>query len=175
MLMAADLLHYYNHYLIAVVVFKISLVSFVVGSFGIAYMLPDRARIFGLIGTGLVALGAITISAMSTATLFQDLLKETGYTSSQLKDLEADLENTNALRVIYLPSGFAFPLGLVSLAIGIFRTKFTPNYTAIILIAGALFHTIARFFDNITLLLASETILLVASSLVGWFMWRNKK
>jgi hypothetical protein len=174
MLMLADGLHYFNHYLIAVVVFKLALVSFVVGSFGLAYMLPDRARAFGLIGTGLVALGAVTISAMSTATLFQDLLKENGYTVSQIKDLQVDLEKTNALRVIYLPSGFAFPIGLISLAIGIFRTSYTPSYIAIILIVGAVLHTVARFVDHISLLLISEAILLVASSLTGWFMWRYK-
>lgn len=174
MLMLADSLHYFNHYLIAVVAFKLALVSFVVGSFGIAYMLPDNARAFGLVGMGLVALGAITVSAMSTATLFQDLLKDHGYTAAQIKDLQNDLAHTNALRVVYLPSGFAFPLGLISLAIGIFRTKYTPQYIGIILIVGAVFHTVARFMDEISLLLISESILLVASLLVGWFMWRYR-
>lgn len=172
MLMLADTLHYFNHYLIAVVVFKLALVSFVVGSFGLAYMFPDRERAFGLIGTGLVALGAITISAMSTATLFQDLLKANGYTMEQMKDLQADLENTNALRVIYLPSGFAFPLGLLSLAIGILKTRYTPNYTGILLIVGAVLHTVARFVDEISFLLISEAVLLVASTLAGWYMWK---
>jgi len=174
MLMLADTLHFFNHYLIAVVVFKLALVSFVVGSFGLAYMFPDRARAYGLIGTGLVALGAITISAISTATLFQDLLKDGGYTAAQLKELQADLESANAIRVIYLPSGFAFPLGLVSLSIGILRTKFTPNYIAVILIVGAVLHTVARFFDEISFLLISEGVLLTASSLAGWHMWRYK-
>jgi hypothetical protein len=174
MLILADLLHYFNHYLIAVVVFKLSLVSFTVGSFGLAYMIPDHSRYFGLTGAGLVALGAITISAMSTVTLLQDLLKEHGYTVQQMKVLENDLERTNAIRVVYLPSGFAFPLGLLSLSIGIFRTQFTPNYTGVILIAGAVFHTVARFIDEISLLLISEGVLLVASTLVGWHMWRYK-
>lgn len=174
MLMLADTLHYFDHFLIAVVVFKLALVAFVVGSFGLAYMLPDHARYFGLIGTGLVALGAVTISAMSTATLFQDLLEQGGYTASQIKSLETDLERTNALRVIFLPSGFAFPLGLVSLAIGILRTSYTPNFIALILIVGAAFHTIARFVDNIALLLISEAALLIASSLTGWIMWKHK-
>ncbi|MEI9921094.1 MAG: hypothetical protein WDO14_20205 [Bacteroidota bacterium] len=174
MLMLADTLHYYNHYLLAVVAFKLALVSFVVGSFGVAYMLPDNARAFGLVGTGLVALGAVTVSAMSTATLFQDLLKDHGYTVAQIKDLQNDLQRTNALRVVFLPSGFAFPLGLVSLAIGISRTKYSPLYAAIILIVGAVFHTAARIVDDITMLLISEAILLVASCLVGWNMWRYK-
>lgn len=174
MLMLADTLHFFNHYLIAVVVFKLALVSFVVGSFGLAYLLPDHARAFGLIGTGLVALGAVTISAMSTATLFEDLLKDGGYTAAQLKQLQTDLERTNAIRVIYLPSGFAFPLGLVSLSIGILKTKFTPDYIAVILIAGAVLHTVARFVDEISFLLISEGVLLTASSLTGWHMWRYK-
>jgi hypothetical protein len=174
MLILADSLHYFNHYLLAVVAFKLALVSFVVGSFGVAYMLPDKARAFGLVGTGLVALGAVTVSAMSTATLFEDLLRDNGYTAEQLKSLQHDLERTNAIRAIYLPSGFAFPLGLVSLAIGIFRTQYTPNYIALILIVGAVFHTVARFVDDISLLLLSEAVLLVASLLVGWFMWRYK-
>jgi hypothetical protein len=174
MLMLADTLHYFNHYLVAVVAFKLALVSFVVGSFGVTYMLPERARLFGLIGTGLVALGTITISAMSTATLFQDLLKESGYTASQLKDLEENLKSTDALRAVYLPSGFAFPLGLVLLSAGILRTYYTPHYAAYILIIGAVLHTIARFVNDLTMLLISEAVLLVASCLVGWFMWRYK-
>ena len=174
MLMLADSLHHFNHYLIAVVAFKLALVSFIVGSFGVAYMLPDNARAFGLVGAGLVALGAVTISAMSTATLFEDLLKDTGYTSAQIKSLQHDLYRTNALRVVYLPSGFAFPLGLVSLAIAIFKTKYTPTFTTVILIVGAVFHTVARILDDITMLLVSEAILLVASLVVGWFMWRYK-
>jgi hypothetical protein len=174
MLMLADSLHYFNHYLLAVVVFKLALVSFVVGSFGVAYMLPDNARAFGLVGSGLVALGAVTISAMSTATLFEDLLKDNGYSAAQIQGLQKDLHRTNALRVIYLPSGFGFPLGLVSLAIGIFRTKYTPQIASIILIVGAVFHTVARFINEISWLLISEAILLVASLIVGWFMWRYK-
>lgn len=173
MLMIADSLHYFNHHLIAVVAFKLALVSFTVGSFGVAYMLPDNARVFGLVGTGLVALGAVTVSAMSTATLFEDLLKEGGYSAAQIKSLKDDLKNANALKAVYLPSGFAFPLGLVSLSIGILRTGYTPNYTGVILIVGAVFHTIARITENITLLLISEVTLLCASSLVGWFMWRH--
>src|SRR3954463_1884582 len=79
LLIAADAFHYYQHYLIAAVVFKVALAAFTVGSFGLAYLLPDNAKYFGLVGAGLVALGAITISAMSTVTLFQDLLQHEGY------------------------------------------------------------------------------------------------
>src|SRR6188768_3585234 len=61
LLMLADSLHYYHHYLIANVIFKMALVAFVLGSFGLAYLFPDKEKYFGLIGTGMVTLGAITI------------------------------------------------------------------------------------------------------------------
>lgn len=171
MLMLADSLHYFQHYLLAVVIFKTALVLFVVGSFGQAYMLPDNSRNFGLVGTGLVTLGAITISAMSTATLFRDLLMDEGY---QLNEINKMLESPDAMRVIYLPSGFGFPIGLVILGIGLYRTPYTPRYISIILCAGAIFHTVARFVNTLTLLLLSEGVLMIASSLAGWFVWRYK-
>jgi hypothetical protein len=174
LLMLADGLHYYHHYLIANVIFKTALVAFIVGSFGITYLFPESEKYFGLAGTGLVALGAIMIAGMSTEILYQDLLIYKGYKISDLKEFEQLLESTDAMRVIYLPTGFAFPLGLVILGIGIFKTPYTPRYISIILCAGALFHTVARIVNHVTLLLLSEGILLVASSLTGWFMWRYK-
>ncbi|MEO7988476.1 MAG: hypothetical protein ABI663_02985 [Chryseolinea sp.] len=174
LLMLADSFHYYHHYLIANVIFKMALVAFIVGSFGLAYLFPDKTKYFGLIGTGMVALGAITISAMSTETLFLDLINDKGYSAAQVNTVKNVLKSTEAMRVIYLPSGFAFPLGLVALSIGIFRTPYTPRYIALILCAGAIFHTIARFVNDISLLLLSEIVLLTASSLAGWFMWRYK-
>jgi len=111
---------------------------------------------------------------MSTEILYQDLLIDKGYKISDLKEFEQILRSTDAMRVIYLPTGFAFPLGLVILGIGIFRTPYTPRYISIILCAGALFHTVARMVNHVTLLLLSEGILLVASSLTGSFIWRYK-
>jgi hypothetical protein len=174
LLMLADVFHYTHHYLLANVVFKTALVVFVVASFGLTYLFPPNAKYFGLVGTGLVSLGAVMISAISTETLYQDLLAEKGYSLYQIREFESVLQSAEAVRVIYLPTGFAFPLGLVVLGIGIYRTKFTPNYIAIILCGGAVLHTISRFFDNLSFLLISEAVLLIASSLAGWFMWRYK-
>ena len=172
--MLADGLHYYHHYLIANVIFKMALVAFIVGSFGLTYLFPPSEKYFGLAGTGLVALGSIMVAGMSTEILYQDLLIDKGYKISDLKEFEQILRSTDAMRVIYLPTGFAFPLGLVILGIGIFRTPYTPRYISIILCAGALFHTVARMVNHVTLLLLSEGILLVASSLTGSFIWRYK-
>jgi len=172
--MLADGLHYYHHYLIANVIFKMALVAFIVGSFGLTYLFPKSEKYFGLAGTGLVTLGSIMIAGMSTEILYQDILLDKGYKISDLKEFEQLLQSTDAMRVIYLPTGFAFPLGLVVLGIGIFRSPYTPRYISIILCAGALFHTAARIVNHVTLLLLSEGILLVASSLTGWFMWRYK-
>jgi len=174
LLMFADGLHYYHHYLVANVLFKTALVAFVVGSFGLTYLFPPSAKYFGLMGTGLITLGAIMISAMSTETLFEDLLADKGYKLSDIREFETVLKSQEVMRVIYLPTGFAFPLGLVSLGIGIFRTPFTPRYISIILCIGAVLHTAARFSNNLLFLLISEAILLTASSLTGWFMWRYK-
>jgi hypothetical protein len=174
LLMLADSLHYFHHYLIANVIFKMALVAFVVGSFGLAYLFQDAAKYFGLMGTGMVALGAITISAMSTETLLLDIVNSKNYNPDQLRHLNNILKSTEAIRVIYLPSGFAFPLGLVVLGIGIFKTPYTPRYISVILCVGALFHTVARFINDLSLLLLSEIVLLIASSLTGWFMWRYK-
>ena len=174
LLMLADGLHYYHHYLIANVIFKTALVAFIVGSFGITYLFPETEKYFGLAGTGLVTLGSIMISGMSTEVLYQDLLADKGYKMGDIKEFEQLLQSTDAMRVIYLPTGFAFPLGLVVLGIGIFRTPFTPRYISVILCVGALFHTVARIANNVILLLLSEVVLLIASSLTGWFMWRYK-
>jgi hypothetical protein len=174
LLMAADTLHYYHHYLIANVIFKAALTVFIVGSFGLAYLFKKPSRYFGLIGTGMVALGAVTISAMSTETLLLDLVNHNHFNADQVKAFKNILRSTEAVRVIYLPSGFAFPLGLIVLAIGVFRSPYAPRYVSLILCTGAVFHTIARFTSNLSLLLLSELVLLIASALTGWFMWRYK-
>jgi hypothetical protein len=114
------------------------------------------------------------IAGMSTEILYQDLLADKGYKITDIKEFEHLLQSTEAMRVIFLPTGFGFPLGLVVLGMGIFRTPYTPRYISIILCLGALFHTVARFINHVSLLLLSEAVLLIASSLTGWFMWRYK-
>ncbi len=174
LLMLADGAHYYDHYLIANVIFKMALVAFITGSFGLAFLLHDQENYYASIGAGLVALGAISISAMSTETLILDLIKNNGYSEDQINTVKEIVNSTDAMSVIYLPSGFAFPIGLVILGIGIYKTPYTPQYIALILCGGAIFHTVARFVNDISLLLLSEVVLLVASSLTGWFMWQYK-
>src|SRR6478752_6967548 len=164
LLMIADGIHYYHHYLIANVIFKMALVAFVLGSFGLAYLFPDSEKYFGLIGTGMVTLGAITISAMSTETLLLDLINEKGFSAEHVNELKTILKSAEAMRVIYLPSGFAFPLGLVVLGVGLFRTPYVPRYISVVLCAGAIFHTSARIINNLSLLLLSESVLLMGSS-----------
>lgn len=155
--MLADMLHYYHHYLIANVIFKMALVAFILGSVGLAYLFPDNTKYFGLIGTGMVALGAVTISAMSTETVLLDLAHEKIQSAEQLNMFKKVLESAEAMRVIYLPSGFAFPLGLLVLGIGIYKTLYTPRYISVILCAGAVFHTVARFVNDLSLLLISRS------------------
>jgi hypothetical protein len=174
LLMTADLLHFFHHYLIANVIFKMALVAFILGSFGLAYMFPEKAKYFGLAGAGMVALGCVTISAMSTETLVLDLVNNQHFGESEIKKLKQIFESADAIRVVYLPSGFAFPLGLVVLGIGLLKSPYTPRYISVILFAGAICHTIGRFVDNLSFLLFSEVVLFVASALTGWFMWRYK-
>lgn len=172
LLMVADSLHYFGYYVIAVITFKLALVAFILGAFGTAYLLPERSKYFGLVGSGLITLGAITLSAISTADLFNLLFERSGYTQQQIENMQQTLISANGIKAVYLPVGFAFPLGLFVLAIGIFRGGYTPKYISYIMCAGALIFTIARFTESLPFLLISEAALCIASSSTGFHMTR---
>jgi hypothetical protein len=174
LLTAADLLHYYHHFIFSTLAFKMSLVTYVLGSFGLAYLFEKRALYYGLAGSGLVTLGAITFSAISTVDLFQDMLSHGHFKDEDMLHLQNAMETSKILKTVYLPSMYAFPLGLLVLSIGIYRAQFTRHYVALLLCGGALLHTVARIFTNFQFLLLSEAILTVASFLTGIYILRYK-
>ncbi|MDB5256136.1 MAG: hypothetical protein JWM14_831 [Chitinophagaceae bacterium] len=174
LLTAADLLHYYHHFIFSTLAFKMSLVTYVVGSFGLAYLFEKRALYYGLAGAGLVTLGAITFSAISTVDLFQDMLAHGHFKDEDMLHLKNVVETSKIFKTIYLPSMYAFPLGLLVLSIGIYRAQFTRHYLAILLCAGSLLHTVARILTSFEFLFLSEAILTMASFLTGVYILRYK-
>ncbi len=174
LLTAADLLHYYHHFIFSTLAFKMSLVTYVVGSFGLAYLFEKRALYFGLAGSGLVTLGAITFSAISTVDFFQDMVSHGHFKEEDMLHLKNTMETSKLLETIYLPSMYAFPLGLLVLSVGLYRAHFTRHYVALLLCAGALLHTIARIIPNFKFLFLSEGILTVASFLTGIYILRYR-
>jgi hypothetical protein len=174
LLALADLLHYYQLFILSNLAFKMSLVTYVLGSFGLAYLFSDRARYFGLVGAGLVALGAITFSAISSVELFQDMLTHEHFADADMLHLQNVMKNSDFFKTVYLPSMYAFPLGLLVLSIGLYRSNFVKNYVAIILCLGALLHTVARILPDFKFLFISEAILALASFLTGIYILRYK-
>jgi len=175
LLTAADVLHYYEYFILSNLAFKMSLVTYVISSFGLAYLFEKRALYFGLIGAGLVTLGAITFSAISTVDLFQDSLSYGNFKKEDMLHLKNAMKESKIFGAIYLPSMYAFPLGLLVLSIGIYKAQFTRNYLAILLCVGALVHTIARIIPNFQFLFISEAILTVGSFLTGIYILHYKK
>jgi len=172
LLTAADVFHHYHHFILSTLAFKMSLVTYVVGSFGLAYLFEKKALYYGLAGAGLVTLGAITFSAISSVDLFQDMLSQRHFKDEDMLHLKNAMDTSKILKTIYLPSMYAFPLGLLVLSIGIYKAKFTRHYMAILLCAGALLHTIARILPNFQFLFLSEAILTAASLMTGIYILR---
>ena len=175
LLTLADVFHYYHHFILSTLAFKMSLVTYVISSFGLAYLFSDRARYYGLIGSGLVALGSITFSAISTVELFQDTLRHGHFKDDDMLHLENVMRTSDLLQTIYLPSMYAFPLGLLVLSIGIYKSEFVKNYVSILLCFGAVLHTAARVIPNFQFLFLSEAILTVSSFMAGIYLLKYKK
>lgn len=171
LLTAADVFHYYQHFILSTLAFKMSLVTYVVGSFGLAYLFEKKALYYGLAGAGLVTLGAITFSAISTVDLFQDMHTHGHFKDQDMLHLE-NVDTSKILKTVYLPSMYAFPLGLLVLSIGIYKAQFTRHYLALLLCTGALLHTIARILPNFQFLFLSEAILTVGSFMTGIYILR---
>lgn len=175
LLTVADVFHYYHHFILSTLAFKMSLVTYVIGSFGLAYLFSDKAKYYGLTGSGLVTLGAITFSAISTVDLFQDTISHGHFKDEDMLHLKNAMETSKLLETIYLPSMYAFPLGLLVLSIGIYKAAFVKHYVAILLCTGALLHTIARVIPNFQFLFLSEAILTLASFMTGIYILKYKK
>lgn len=171
----ADVLHYYQYFILSTLAFKMSLVTYVLGSFGLAYLFSDRARYYGLVGAGLVTLGAITFSAISTVELFQDMLSHGHFKDEDMLHMQNAMKTSNLYKTIYLPSMYAFPIGLLVLSIGIYRSQFVKKYVALLLCLGALIHTVARILPNFEFLFVSEALLTVASFLTGIYILKYKE
>ncbi len=152
-----------------------SLVTYVIGSFGLAYLFPKRATYYGLAGAGLVTLGAITFSAISTVDLFQDMLTHGRFNDEDMLHLKNAMNTSDVFKTIYLPSMYAFPLGLLVLSLGLYKAEFVKHYVAILLCIGALIHTVARVLSNFEFLFLSEAILTVASFMTGIYILKYKK
>ena len=175
LLTLADVFHYYHYFVLSTLAFKMSLVTYVIGSFGLAYLFSDRARYYGLTGSGLVALGAITFSAISTVELFQDMLTHGHFKDEDMLHLRNAMKTSDLYQTVYLPSMYAFPLGLLVLSIGLYRSQFVKHYVALLLCIGALLHTVARILPNFEFLFISEAVLTVASFLTGIYILKYKK
>lgn len=170
LLTSADIFHYAEHFILSTLTFKMSLVMYIIGSFGLAYLFSGSARYYGLAGAGLVTLGAITFSAISTVDLFQDMLKHGDFKNEDMLHLKNAMDTSKLLKTVYLPSMYAFPLGLFVLSIGIYKAQFTRHYLALLLCAGTLLHTVARVMTNLHFLFLSEAILTVTSLLTGIYI-----
>jgi hypothetical protein len=105
------------------------------GLLGLASLPRPKAPRLSVIGGLLLMLGAVGGTAFSTAQLFDWAEREAGTPPQTLEAINAIVEGrVFPVLVIF---GCLLPIGLVAIAIGLFRTAVVPPWSAVLLGLGA--------------------------------------
>lgn len=166
----ADGLHYWHYFFC-----KAALAFFVFAIFALVERLKPSAEKFAVIAGGTAIIGAV-----SGATLFSF-----AYLGRELEKSGLDPETIPALTVVFrevyqtmvfapLP-GLCFPIGLLALSIGLFRAKNISRIATVSLAFGAILFPTGRIPGILPVSIASDALLIVGLSLIGWQLLRNSK
>lgn len=169
MLLLADLTNFisglhYPRYLIAKTAFAV----FIAATLGLVHLLRERADRMGLIGGGLTIVGCISGATIVTFGLLEQTAIAVRLDAATLQSIERATEQIWMAVVMFPLPGLFFPIGLLVLSVGLYRTKLVARLIAVVLALGAVLFPIGRIPGILPFELASDILLVVALGLIGW-------
>ena len=114
---------------------------------GLMHMLRERQVALGHLGGGLALLGSLTFMLFWGVSLMEWQMVRGGADSAQMTALLDRFMHTTGTEVFFF-FGLAFTVGLIVLALGLYRAHFVHWSTAVALGAGAVVLQIAFFVGN---------------------------
>lgn len=153
------------------IVLWLAFVFFVPAIIGLAFILHENGNPrLALAGGALAFFGAMAGASMQVLFRVYAVLNEHGAAQS-VELLRGTFKLIAATQMI----GLAFPIGLILLAVGIYRTQIFNPATAFLLAAGAALFPVGRIGGFTFAILGSGVVLLAAFGLIGWQILRKKK
>ena len=135
----------------------VAFVLFVPAVIGLEAVIHRRAPILALTGGALALIGAIAGATMQAFFRAVIVLRNGG-----LSDAVTTLRQESAIALTTLMPGIFFPVGLLILAIGLWRSRVAPAWMAAVLAAGAVLFPIGHAAGFRPALILGDVVLLVA-------------
>ncbi len=131
-----------GHWLLGTYLTLVSFVLLVPATLGLLHLLRERAVVLGHLGGGLFLLGNFFHLVIVGFALTEIPLAVSGMPQSQLLTMMDQMFGHPAF-LLLLPPFFGFHLGLLMLAVAVWRAKMTPLWMALLILAAPLMIFIA--------------------------------
>jgi hypothetical protein len=114
----------------------LAIVLMVPAVLGLMHMLREREVAFGHVGGGLAMLGLLAVAAIVGLEIVMWQMGTVG-ANAQMSALADRLTDTTGIVVPFFVVAFGFMLGLICLAIGLYRAKVVQSWMSLFLIVAA--------------------------------------
>ena len=139
---------------------KLSFFFFAVGALGLVHLLRGRADGSGHVGGAMVLAGCLSGASIVTMAYILEVFRGR-VPEDQLASLYVTLVNSP------LP-GLLFPVGLLILAVALFRKQAVALWAGLLLAAGAILFPVGRIPGLVWAVFACDVLLTLSLGYVGW-------
>jgi hypothetical protein len=144
----------------------VSIVLAVPAVLGLMHMLREREVAWGHIGGGLAMLGLLGYTGIVTMGLVQWQMAATGNTS-QMTDLLHRMNHTTGMLLPFAIGAVAFGVGMVCLAIGLYRARVVQSWMSLAVAVAATCIVVAGFTASAPVFIVGTAFLVVGLGSMG--------
>jgi hypothetical protein len=149
---------------------KLSFFFFAVAALGLVHLLRGRADGSGLVGGALTLAGCLSGASLTTAVFILLTVQGAGLDPSALASIESALGRFGGYQAIVLcplPGPF-FPVGLLILAVALWRKRVVAAWAALLLALGAVLFPAGRAVGSLWAIWACDVLLTISMGYIGW-------
>jgi hypothetical protein len=143
----------------------IAYICLVPGLLGVARLLRERAPRLSVFGGLLVTIGTVAGAIFAAAPLFEWAEREAGTPEAMMVAITDVVEGQ--VFPILVTFGALFPISLVILSAGLFRTGVVPKWVAVLLGLGAIIFPLGHIGESQLITHIAELVLLVPLAWIG--------
>ena len=149
---------------------KLSFFFFAVAALGLVHLLKGRADGSSLVGGAFTLAGCLSGASLATAVLILTSVQESGLDSTALETLARALAGFGGYEAIVLCPlpGPLFPVGLLILAVALWRKRVVAAPAAMLMAFGAIFFPSGRAAGVVWAIWACDLLLLISMGYIGW-------
>jgi hypothetical protein len=154
---------------LATLIGLVSIVLAVPAVLGLMHMLREREVAWGHVGGGLGVLGLLAYTGLTTLGLVQWQMASTGNTGA-MTDLLHRLNHTTGVMLPFAIGAVAFGVGLICLAIGLYRARYVHSWMSLCLAVAAACIVVSGFTASAPVFIFGAAFMLVGLGSIGWMV-----